>query len=120
MTAGMREILRRHAEQLHLPAQLQVGGGGLIDWFCYARIEEDFRYHQLTRFVITFRLVRGGKYRRHDEIHRLKVFSRAVVTGWLRKIGFRVRTRRAYGDFQLGPRQSVFICRKIGSSAHWA
>jgi hypothetical protein len=55
---------------------------------------------------------RTAFYRRDEEVHRLKVFSRAEVTAWLRKIGFRVRTHRGYGDYQLGPRQSVFVCRK--------
>ena len=82
------------------------------DWFCYARIEEDFRKNRLTRHIITFRRMKNGNYRRNDEVHRLMVFSRVVVTEWLRKIGFRVKTCRAYGAYKLGTRQSVFICRK--------
>ena len=82
------------------------------DWFCHARIEENHRKKQLTRFITTFRLMKDGKYRRDEEIHRLKVFSRAEVSEWLRKIGFRVQTKRGYGTYQLGQRQSVFICRK--------
>ncbi len=81
-------------------------------WVCIARIEEDYRENQLTRFITTFRLCQDGQYRRREEVHRLKVFSRVEVVGWLRKIGFRVRTKRGYGDYQLGTRQSVFICRK--------
>jgi SAM-dependent methyltransferase len=87
------------------------------NWVCIARIEEDYRENQLTRFITTFRLCQDGQYRRSDEIHRLKVFSRVEVVSWLRKIGFRVRTRRGYGDYQLGPRQSVFICTKPTESA---
>jgi SAM-dependent methyltransferase len=82
------------------------------EWFCHARIEEDFRRNQLTRHITTFRKLKNGKYRRDEEVHRLKVFSKAEVTCWLRAIGFHVRTRRDYGTHQLGPRQSVFVCRK--------
>lgn len=82
------------------------------DWFCHARIEEDHRKNQLTRDITTFRLLPDGNYRRDHEVHRLKIFSRAEVVDWLRKIGFRVRTKRGYGEYQLGPRQSVFLCRK--------
>jgi len=82
------------------------------DWYCCARIEEDFRKNQLTRNITTFRRMKNGSYRRDEEVHRLKIFSRAEVASWLRKIGFRVRTCRGYGEYQLGARQSVFICRK--------
>lgn len=82
------------------------------DWFCHARIEEDHRKGQITRNITTFRLQSDGKYHRYEEIHRLKVFSRSEVLEWLRKIGFRVQTRRSYDAYQLGARQSVFICRK--------
>ncbi len=82
------------------------------DWFCHARVEEDHRKKQLTRFITTFLCLENGKYRREEEVHRLKVFSRAEIAEWLRNIGFRVRTKRGYGIYQLGPRQSVFICRK--------
>ena len=78
----------------------------------YARIEEDYRKNRLTRYITTFRRTKDGNYRRDDEVHRLKIFSRHDVTEWLRKIGFRVKTRRAYGAYNLGTRQSVFICRK--------
>ena len=82
------------------------------DWFCHARIDEDFRRNELTRYITTFRRMNDGRYRRAEEVHRLKVFSRAEVTRWLRKTGFRVRTRKAYDCYKLKFRQSVFICRK--------
>ena len=85
------------------------------DWLCYARIEEDFRKNALTRYITTFRKMKNGAYRRDEEVHRLKVFSRVEVTDWLRKIGFRVQTRRGYGSYELGKRQTVFICRKPNS-----
>ncbi|MCA9078216.1 MAG: class I SAM-dependent methyltransferase [Planctomycetaceae bacterium] len=82
------------------------------NWFCHALIEEDHEKNQLKRYITTFRQTKDETYRRDEETHRLKVFSRSDVVGWLRKIGFRVRTRRSYGSYKLGERQSVFICRK--------
>lgn len=80
------------------------------DWFCHSRIEED--QHSLTRHITTFRRVDGKHYRREEETHRLKLFARSEMVAWLRDAGFRVRTRRGYGDYRLGPRRSVFLCRK--------
>lgn len=82
------------------------------DWFCHARVEEDGRKNQLTRHITTFRKIKGETYRRDEEVHQLKIFPHSEVLGWLRKIGFRVRTQRNYGSYKLGPRQLVFICRK--------
>lgn len=79
------------------------------DWFCYARIEENAK--QLTRYITTFRRV-GTQFRRDDEIHRLKLFSQSQMLKWLREDGFRVRIFRGYGAYELGERQSVFVCRK--------
>ena len=80
------------------------------DWFCFARIEED--QNRLVRHITTFARQRGGCFRRAEETHLLKLFSRAQMIKWLREVGFRVRTRRSYGEYQLGKRQSVFLCRK--------
>lgn len=82
------------------------------DWLCHSRtVEEPGR---ITRHITTFHREADGRYRRGEEVHRLKVFSRAETTAWLREIGYRVRTKRGYGDYRLGPRQSVFVCRKPG------
>ena len=84
------------------------------DWFCHARIEENPVKRSLIRYITTFRRLRNDNYRRNEEVHRLKIFPRAEVAKWLRNIGFRVRTKRGYGAYQLGNCQSVFICRKPG------
>ena len=79
------------------------------DWFCHALIEEDPR--QLVRHITTFRKV-GNSFRRDQETHRLKLYSKQKMLEWLRAAGFRVRAFRGYGDYQLTQRQSVFVCRK--------
>jgi SAM-dependent methyltransferase len=81
-------------------------------WFCHALIEEDSRTGELVRYITTFRQTKAGQYRRNNEVHRLRLFPQAEMAGWLRAIGFRVQHRRSYGSYQLGPTQSVFICRK--------
>ena len=80
------------------------------DWFCHARIEEDENW--LIRDITTFRRVSATHFRRDREMHRLKLFASEKIQQWLRAVGFRVRVRRAYGDYSLGRRQSAFICRK--------
>lgn len=57
----------------------------ILAWFCFARIEEDHRQNTLTRYITTFRR--------------------------LRELGFRVQTRRSYGDYALGARQAALFCR---------
>ena len=79
------------------------------DWFCHALIEETPR--QLVRHITTFRKV-GDVFRRDQETHRLKLYSKKKMLEWLRGVGFRVRTFRGYGDYKLTQRQSVFVCRK--------
>jgi SAM-dependent methyltransferase len=81
------------------------------DWFCHSRAVET-QTGELIRYITTFRESADGTYCRNEEVHRLKLFPRSEVTQWLRKVGFRVKTARSYGEYQLGPRQSVFICRK--------
>ena len=79
------------------------------DWFCHALIEEDSQ--QLVRRITTFRKV-GDHFRRDQEVHRLKLYSKQKMLEWLRSVGFRVRVFRGYGDYELTKRQSVFVCRK--------
>jgi SAM-dependent methyltransferase len=79
------------------------------DWACIARIEEDGV--RLTRRIATFRQ-NGRNYRRGEETHVLRLCSRAEMTAWLRDLGFRVRTKRGYGDYRLAPRHTVFVARK--------
>lgn len=81
------------------------------DWACIADIEEDTS-GRLTREITTFRR-RGRSYRRSHETHLLQLYSSAEIAEWLRALNFRVRTRKQYGDYRLGPRQAVFIAKKL-------
>ena len=78
-------------------------------WAILVRVEE--RKNQLIRHIITFRKAQG-RYRRHQETHRLLVVAPRFVLTELRRIGFVVRTSRGYGRFALADRRLAFIARK--------
>jgi SAM-dependent methyltransferase len=84
------------------------------DWACLTRYESDPRKQQFCRHIVTFR--KSGKlYRRHEETHRIQLYRQADVAAILRKIGFRVRPVRHYGDYALLPKRVGFIARKPSS-----
>jgi SAM-dependent methyltransferase len=80
------------------------------DWAVLVEISLASASH-LKRSITMFRLV-DGAYRRSHEDHYVYLFSRALLTGLLRKAGFRVRTRLSYGQYRLGPGRIVFQCRR--------
>jgi SAM-dependent methyltransferase len=81
------------------------------DWACIARIDESPSTNRIVRRITSFKR-RGSAYRRTEEVHRLCVYPKAVVRDWLCELGFRVRTYRRYGEYQLGPRLVAFVARK--------
>ncbi|TWT86844.1 dTDP-3-amino-3,4,6-trideoxy-alpha-D-glucopyranose [Pseudobythopirellula maris] len=98
----------RHPPDRELPSVDRVRSGE--DWFCHSRAEET--PSRLVRHITTFRRAGKERFRRDQETHRLKLFTRKEMANWLRETGFKGGTRRRYGDYKLGPRQSVFVCRK--------
>ena len=84
------------------------------EWACLVRYESDLRKKQLLRHIVTFRKS-GTLYRRHEETQRIQLYRQADVAAMLRKIGFRVRLVRHYGDYALLPKRVGFIARKPGS-----
>jgi SAM-dependent methyltransferase len=78
-------------------------------WAILTRVEE--RKNRLTRHIITFRKTRG-QHRRRQETHVLSVAPARLVVAELRRIGFVVRTARAYGRFALADRRLAFIAQK--------
>jgi hypothetical protein len=65
----------------------------------------------LTRRITCFRRV-GKHYRRDDEVHRLQLYKSSEIARELRRVGFRVRTMRAYGRYRLLRAHAAFIARK--------
>ncbi|MES1245396.1 MAG: methyltransferase domain-containing protein [Acidobacteriota bacterium] len=81
------------------------------DWAVLAEVFPEPDRHRLRREITTFRLVDGG-YRRGHEEHRIHLFPRDGLVRQLAEAGFRVRVRRAYGHFALGPGRRLFVGRK--------
>ena len=82
------------------------------DWAVLAETQEDQSARSLIRTIDTFRRV-GNLYRRGREMHRVRLFDRGEVCGWLEQAGFCARTANAYGDFRLAPRRRAFFCTRV-------
>ena len=81
------------------------------DWAVLVEIEEDPAQRILTRRITSFRQV-GRLYRRSEEVHRVRLYERRELADRLTQAGFRVRTRRGYGDFRVGRAHVVLFARK--------
>lgn len=73
--------------------------------------EEDRRRKTLTRTITTFRKL-GEAYRRHREIHRLRLYPRSEVTQQLKRAGFQVRTLGGYARFRFPTGWAAFLACK--------
>ena len=80
-------------------------------WAVLARVSEERTHHRVTRDILTFRKV-GVGYRRGEERHVLRVFTRTAILTELRRAGFRVCARSRYGRVPLPLRRVAFIARK--------
>jgi SAM-dependent methyltransferase len=80
-------------------------------WVVLAEKQEDHRRRTLTRRIISFRQA-GKHYRRTDETHQVRLYSAAEVARELRRAGFRARTLRRYGRYELPRAQAAFVARK--------
>lgn len=66
----------------------------------------------LTRRIVSHRWT-GSRFRRSEEIHRLRLHAAARIEAWLKRAGFRVRVAPGYGRFRLpGGNRMVFIARR--------
>ena len=74
-------------------------------------VEKMEQQGRLTRRIITFRKV-GNNYRRDDETHVQRLYKAEDVAKELRRAGFRVRTTRRYGRYDLPKAHAAFIARK--------
>ncbi|HEY9869560.1 MAG TPA: class I SAM-dependent methyltransferase [Candidatus Obscuribacterales bacterium] len=81
------------------------------DWAVLTQVTEDQDGGLLVRDITTFRRC-GEHYRKDQESHVLRVYSRADVERELRRAGFSVRCSRSIGEFRLPPRRMAFVARK--------
>lgn len=82
-----------------------------VGWACMYSAEEDRRRKTLTRTITTFRKL-GEAYRRHREIHRLRLYPRSEVTQQLKRAGFQVRTLGGYARFRFPTGWAAFLACK--------
>jgi SAM-dependent methyltransferase len=81
------------------------------DWTCLVEVHRDASKQQLTRRIVSFRKV-DGTYRRQEETHTQQLYPGTRIAEMLRKIGFRVRQVRRYGDYRLSPGVVGLVARK--------
>jgi SAM-dependent methyltransferase len=81
------------------------------DWACLVEYRQDVARQQLTRRIVSFRKV-GDSYRRQEEMHTQQLYPGTSIARMLRKLGFRVRLMRNYGDSPLPERVVGVVARK--------
>lgn len=82
------------------------------DWAILLEKKEDKGTNMLTRKITIFRQV-GELYRRSEEIHYAQLYKGSEIAKQLRKIGFRVRIIRSYGELKFRKALVGFIGTKV-------
>jgi SAM-dependent methyltransferase len=83
------------------------------DWALLLNANEDRTRNLLVRRITTFRHLGTGpraRYRRDQEVHRLRLFPRSQTVRLLRKAGFRVRTLPGYSGFRFPAGMTGYFC----------
>jgi SAM-dependent methyltransferase len=81
------------------------------DWTLTSQVTHDRRRHRLTRRITTFRKI-GRHYRRGQEVHELQLYRGSQLAEQLRRVGFRVRLVRGYGELRFGKGHVGLVARK--------
>ena len=84
------------------------GGRG---WVIAAHAEVDARGRVLTRRLVTIRRI-GRQYRRAQETHRVRIYTRGAVARALAAAGFTASMSRSYGRYRLMAGDVAVIARK--------
>ncbi|MBI2422095.1 MAG: class I SAM-dependent methyltransferase [Candidatus Hydrogenedentes bacterium] len=85
------------------------------DWSVLVTADETAEPQLVTRRITSYRKVDPGQYRRDDETHQLKLFTRVEVNALLENAGFRVTLLERYGSHDLLPGLPVYLAVKPGS-----
>jgi hypothetical protein len=80
------------------------------DWAVLVTAEESIKRRLITRHIASFRRS-GAHYHRNDETHRQRLFDSRDLAERLRRVGFRVRRLRGYGEFMFPPGVAGFLAR---------
>jgi SAM-dependent methyltransferase len=89
------------------------------DWAVLSEREEDHERGTLERRIVSFRKV-GERYRRIDELHRVRLYDPTELAAELERAGFLVRKMRSYGDLQLSEGHTAFVARKPARDQEFA
>lgn len=81
------------------------------DWAVLSDIDEDKTRERLTRRITIFRRVKG-EWRRSQETHVLRVFSRKTLEHALREAGLATRVSSSFGLMRLPERRLCFRARR--------
>jgi SAM-dependent methyltransferase len=81
------------------------------DWAVVSEREEDAEEGTMTRRIVSFRKL-VEHYRRNEEVHRVRLYEPAEISGLLRRAGFGVRTMRSYGGYPLERGHAAFVASK--------
>jgi SAM-dependent methyltransferase len=95
------------ADRRTYPAKSRGGS----DWAIVARAEVDRPGRVLTRRLVMVRKV-GRQFRRSQEIHRVRIYGRAVIARALSCAGFTFHMSRSYGRYRLMPGSVAVIAQK--------
>ncbi|HEY9704707.1 MAG TPA: class I SAM-dependent methyltransferase [Allocoleopsis sp.] len=82
------------------------------DWDILLQTEENKNTQVLTRKIIIFRKV-GELYRRSEETHSVKLYKSRFIAEKLRKVGFKVKIMRGYGELRFRKAKVGFMAVKL-------
>jgi SAM-dependent methyltransferase len=83
------------------------------DWSMYVEVDGNAHSRWMTRKIVCFRKNAADRYRRSEEMHRLRLLDAAEVVTELKAIGFRASDHRGYGRFRLYPGMRAVVARKL-------
>jgi SAM-dependent methyltransferase len=81
------------------------------DWAIFVETVEDHDQKLLTRRMTIFRKM-GDLYRRSEEVHRLRLYTREEIGEQLTQAGFKHRVANGYGYFRFRSSHVAFLARK--------
>ena len=81
------------------------------DWSLLLEREEDRERQLLTRRIVAFRKI-GQRYRRSEEVHRLRLYAPSLIARELRRAGFKVQTSHSYTQRLFRHGLTAFVARK--------
>ena len=82
------------------------------DWAVLSESVEHRTRRELTRNITFFRKI-GSRYRRGDEIHKLRLYDRREMMAMVENAGFRARLHPGYGSFRLPGSRAVIVAVKL-------